>query len=362
MMEEIYEKLRERLDGMGTGFPKTENRVEMRILKKLFNEEEAGLFLYLAPLLERPDQVAQRLGRDPQETAELMERMAAKGLIFRQRKGEVVRYAAVPFVVGIFEFQLNRLDRELIRDLEEYFEKAFGKTIQGFNTPVLRTIPINRGLVADWPVAPYEDAMAILDGKDIIAVAPCICRTMAHMDERGCDKPVEACFSFGSHAHYYVENHMGRYVTKEEAKAIMRRNEEAGLVVQPFNSQNVGGMCSCCGDCCGVLKSLKKQPSPAKSVQSNYFVQVNAEDCVGCETCLDRCQMEAITMVEDRAVINLDRCIGCGLCVTTCATEALKLIKKPEEVNYKPPESGSETYIRLAMERGKNPLPEGMGI
>jgi electron transport complex protein RnfB len=109
-----------------------------------------------------------------------------------------------------------------------------------------------------------------------------------------------------------------------------------------------------------MLKSLKKQPVPAKAVQSNYFAEVNEEECVGCETCLDRCHMEAITMVEDRAVVNLDRCIGCGLCVTTCTTGALQLLKKSEDQQYKPPESGAETYLRIAMERGKNLLPPEM--
>jgi Na+-translocating ferredoxin:NAD+ oxidoreductase subunit B len=361
-MEDIYEKVRERLDGMGTGYPKTENGSELRILRKLFNEEEAELFLHLSPLLEAPAQVAQRLARDPQKIAELMEQMAGRGLIFRQRKGDLVRYAAVPFVVGIFEFQLNRLDRELAREMDEYLETAFGEVMHTSVTRLLRTIPINRSLVAQWPVAPYEDAMTIIDSKDIIAVAPCICRTMSKLNEKSCDKPLEACFSFGSHAQYYVENHMARYITREEAKDILRRNEEAGLVIQPFNSQMVGGMCSCCGDCCGMLRSLKKQPHPANSVQSSYYAAVNPEDCVGCETCLDRCQMDAITMVDDRAVIDLNRCIGCGLCVTSCATEALRLVKKPEETIYKPPESGAETYIRLAEERGKNPFPEGLGI
>jgi len=79
---------------------------------------------------------------------------------------------------------------------------------------------------------------------------------------------------------------MGRYISKEEAREIVKRNEEVGLVMQPFNSQQVGGMCSCCGDCCGMLRSLKKQPVPAASVQSNYYAEVDAEECAGCETCL----------------------------------------------------------------------------
>jgi hypothetical protein len=42
--------------------------------------------------------------------------------------------------------------------------------------------------------------------------------------------------------------------------------------------------------------------------------------------------------------------------VTTCPADALKLVKKPESEQYIPPESGAETYMRIAMERGKNPL------
>ncbi|MFH1933824.1 MAG: 4Fe-4S binding protein [Pseudomonadota bacterium] len=163
---------------------------------------------------------------------------------------------------------------------------------------------------------------------------------------------------FGSHAHYYVENGMGRYISKEEAHEIAKRNEEVGLVMQPFNSQKAGGMCSCCGDCCGMLRSLKKQPVPASVVQSNYFAEVDAEECAACEICLDRCQMEAISIVDDIAVINLDRCIGCGLCVTTCSTDALRLVKKADAHQYQPTKSGAETYIRIAMERGKNLMPK----
>jgi len=358
-MTDIYERLRDRLDDLATGYPPTEDKVEIRILKKLFNEDEAAFFLRLSPLPESPTDTAKRLGLDPSQTASRMEQMAKKGLLFRSRKGDSVRYAAVPYIIGIYEFQVNNLDREMAKDMDEYFEKSLGQTLQTFKTPVMRTIPISRDLVVKWPVAPYEDVLKILEEHETMAIVPCICRKVMKMSDKGCDKPIETCFMFGSHAHYYVENGMGRYIDMDEAKKIVKRNEEAGLVMQPFNSQKVAGMCSCCGDCCGMLRSLKMQPVPAEAVQSNYFAEVNDEECIGCEICLDRCQMDAIHIIDDKAVVHLDRCIGCGLCVTTCSTGAMQLMKKPEEQQYEPPKSGAETYMRIAMERGKNPMPKG---
>ncbi len=352
-MTDIYEMLRARLDDLATGYPATESKVEIRLLKRLFTEEEAELYLQLSPFLEKPKDVAKRLNRDVEELAPILERMAQKGHLFRKRKGDRVRYSAVPYVVGIYEFQLGRMDKEFARDHEEYFDTAFGKTIQSFKTPVMRTIPINRQLVADYPVAPFEDVLKIIESQKKIAIAPCVCRTTKKLTGEECDKPVENCFSFGSHAEYYVENKMGRYITIDEAKEIVKKNEEAGLVMQPFNSQKIGGMCSCCGDCCGVLRSLKMNPNPAKMVQSNYFAQVDDEECTGCETCLERCQMEAIDVVDGIAEINRVRCIGCGLCVTTCPVDAIELIKKPEEELYEPPRSGAETYMKIMQERGK---------
>jgi len=352
-MENIYEKLRARLDDLATGYPATESKIEIRLLERLFTEEEAELYLQLSPFLEKPRDVAKRLKRDVEELAPLLERMAQKGLLFRKRKGDLVRYSAVPYVVGIYEFQVGRMDKEFARDHEEYFETAIGKTIQSFKTPVMRTIPINQQLVADYPVAPFEDVLNIIENQKKIAIAPCVCRTTKRLTGEECDKPVENCFSFGSHAEYYVENGMGRFITIDEAKEIVKKNEEAGLVMQPFNSQKIGGMCSCCGDCCGVLRSLKMHPRPAEMVQSNYFARVDEDECTGCETCLERCQMDAIDVVDGIAGINLERCIGCGLCVTTCPVDAIELAKKPEDQLYEPPKSGADTYIRIMQERGK---------
>jgi Na+-translocating ferredoxin:NAD+ oxidoreductase subunit B len=77
-------------------------------------------------------------------------------------------------------------------------------------------------------------------------------------------------------------------------------------------------------------------------VFSNYFAEVNQDECSGCETCLERCQMEALKMNEYQlAEINLDRCIGCGLCAAACPEEAIQLIPKPEPLRRTPPENSA---------------------
>ena len=53
------------------------------------------------------------------------------------------------------------------------------------------------------------------------------------------------------------------------------------------------------------------------------MVKVNADECVGCETCVPVCPVEAISMVEDKAVIDQETCTGCGTCIGECPVEAI---------------------------------------
>ena len=127
-MSDVYEKLRQRLDDMATGYPPSANGVEIKILKRLFSEADAEMFLMMTPMLETPEAVAERLNLDPAQTAAHLEDMAYRGLLFRQRKADMVRYATIPFVVGVFEFQLKKVDKDLANDLQAYYEEALGKT------------------------------------------------------------------------------------------------------------------------------------------------------------------------------------------------------------------------------------------
>ena len=357
MAQNIYHQLREQLDQYSIGFPATESGVEIEILKKLFSEEQAGMYLDMTLFLETPADIASRAGLDPGKTATLCEQMAQNGLVFRHRKRDAVRYAAVPFVVGSYEFQLNNMDKELAALCDRYMTEALLNPETTSQVP-LRTIPVNQSIDASLSVASHNNARAILKGKKKIAIAECICRLQQHQIGNMCEKPLEVCFLFGSHADYYVENHMARFITQEEALAVQDKCEEYGLVNQPFNVINPGGMCNCCGCCCGVLRALKRHPRPVELVVTNYQAIINTDECSACGVCEGRCQVNAISY-DDEGLARIDdnRCIGCGLCVTTCPTRAIRLQPVPENRRSMPPASEQDLFADIAKNRGTNLIP-----
>jgi electron transport complex protein RnfB len=357
MTDKIYYELREQLDQYSVGFPATESGSEIRILERLFTEEEAKMYLNLSVMLETAASVAQRLDLEWNRVVSVLERMADKGLIFRIKKGESTKYGAVPFVVGSWDYQIKNIDKKLAELFDQYFNEAFRK-IAIAQAPPLRTVPVSKSIDYSWPVAPYEDVREILKTKAKISIAKCVCRTTQGLLKKGCEKPLEVCFQFGSHAQYYVSNSMGRFITQEEALAIIDRCEEAGLVPQPFVAQDMGGMCNCCGDCCEIIQSIKTHPKPAEKVLTNYYAAVNRTVCSSCGTCVDRCQMEAINLDSDNlAQVDRDRCIGCGLCAATCLEKAVRLHLKPDAERRIPPATGRDYLMQLASSRGKSLVP-----
>jgi electron transport complex protein RnfB len=55
MADDIFRKVQKRLDGYSLGFPATDSGIELEILRELFTEEDAGMFLNLTQRLEKPE-------------------------------------------------------------------------------------------------------------------------------------------------------------------------------------------------------------------------------------------------------------------------------------------------------------------
>jgi len=350
-MPDIYDTLAEHLDNLPAGFPRTESGVELRILKRLFTPDEAELATKLTMIPETANQIAERLGQDVDSLEERLESMAGRGLIFRSSKGHEATYMAAQFMVGIWEYHVQDLDEELIRDVNEYLPHVMRRAWFETRTKQMRVIPVSESLEAESSVMPYEQAERIVREQSKIVLAPCICRREHAMVGSSCGRPEETCLVFGGAAHFYEENRLGRPISIEEALNVLETGLQAGLVLQPGNAQRPASMCLCCGCCCQILKNLKTLDRPAEAVHSNYYAEVLTESCSACGECVERCQMEAIT-VNETAEVDLDRCIGCGLCVAVCETGAVRLRQKDDRQLYEPPENVVETYMCMAKERG----------
>ena len=53
--------------------------------------------------------------------------------------------------------------------------------------------------------------------------------------------------------------------------------------------------------------------------------KIDKEKCTGCESCVEECPSEAISMVDGKAEVSPDACIDCGVCIDACSVEAISL-------------------------------------
>jgi electron transport complex protein RnfB len=350
-MVDIYKKLAKHLDNIPASYPATDTGVELRILKRLFTTEEAEAAIALTMFPESADVIAKKLGKNESDIEKLFYSMSQKGLIGRSGK-EKNEYMAANFIIGIWEYNVNNLDEKLIHDVNEYIPQIWEKSWAKQETQQLRVIPVSKSISAEMNVMPYEEAESIIKKQSKIVVAPCICREEQHMIGNGCDKPLETCLMLGTGAFFYEQNGIGRSVSQEEALEILNNGIEAGLVLQPSNSQKPFVICMCCGCCCLVLKNLNRMDEPARVANTNYYATVTGDDCTGCGNCEDICQMGAIKVEDVSAVVNPARCIGCGLCHTRCESGAITLMEMEESEKSPIPGDTAEKFMNMARERG----------
>ncbi len=350
-MTDVYEKLAKHLDNLPASYPATDSGVEIRILKRLFTPEEAEAATALSLFPEPADVIAKKLGKNESDTESLFYSMSKKGLIGRSGKKQN-RYMAANFIMGIWEYHVDSLDERLVQDVNEYIPQIWEKTWAKQNTHQHRVIPVSKSIPVEMNIMPYQKAESIIKQQSKIVVVPCICRKEQGMVGHGCDKPLETCLMLGTNAVFYEENGIGRSISQEEALEILNKGIEAGLVLQPSNSQKPFVICMCCGCCCMVLKNLNKMDEPAKIACTHYYVAVAEDECTNCGNCEDICQMGAIKVGDRSAKVNLARCIGCGLCITRCESDAITLVEKEESGKYTIPANTVEQYMKMAQERG----------
>jgi ferredoxin len=342
--DDVYRRLRRHLDQFPIGFPATESGVEMRLLKYFFTPEEAEIAMHLTILPQTLEQIHKSLEKTGISIGKLeqtLAQMAQKGSIYFLRGRENNFYLNAQLAIGMFEHQVNRLTKGFLEDIHQYYEESFEKEITRPGSSQMRIIPIDKSITPEYKIETFENLKSIIEGfTGPISVANCICRQANDVLGHPCKQTHlrESCLQFGSAARMYVQEGRGRFITKEETLEILRKAQEEGLVLETMNTVKPVSICTCCGDCCLNLTSIRKLARPAEFLPSNYYAKVDTELCSGCEACVSACPMGARTMKDNASEVDLGRCIGCGVCVPACTPGATKLVKKVK-VSTPPPDS-----------------------
>jgi len=309
-------------EAMGTG----DSKIIPEIFMMLTDENEAKVLVAASPPATL-DELAEKTGIPKDDVEKMIDPLFMKGLLFKSKKPDATRYYRVRHFLQFHDATILAPDMpQSFFDLwKKYHATEFlqfhKKLEEVLPRSVVRVIPVNIAVEPDVRVAPFDDIKQVVANARNLAVTDCTCRVV----DGSCGQPLEVCIQVNKAADYAIERGTGRQLTKEETIDMLKMCEEEGLVHCVGNSRGLGHViCNCCEDCCinwpGPRTSAVNFTAP-----SRFTAVIDSDLCTSCETCLERCYFDAISLDEDTSQIDEEKCMGCGLCVVTCPEEAITL-------------------------------------
>ena len=365
----VYDRLTERLNRFPQGAPPSESL--HRILKLLFSEREADLVAVL-PIRPFTAARAAALWKVPEaEARATLEELASRALLVDWESERGTEYVLPPPMAGFFEFSLMRvrtdLDQKALAELfyqylnvEEDFVRAL---FAGGETQLGRAFVQEAVLTEEnaLHVLDFERASEVIRTATHRGISLCYCRHKMEHVGRACDAPQDICMTFNASASSLIRHGHAREVDVAEAMELLHEAQERDLVQFGENvRERVNFICNCCGCCCEAMIAARRFAA-AHPVHTTHFLPVvDVEACTGCERCVRKCPVEALSAVSANdphrpkrttARIDADRCLGCGVCVRACREGALSLVLRgPRRLT---PLDGAHRAVLMALERGK---------
>lgn len=344
MTKYVYKELLKVMQDRGGLYAGSDIPEFYEMVEELFTPEEAEVNNAMPKALFTAGDMAVKIGRNETELEEILNAMANKGLCIALNIEGKQMYKGAMFMPGILEFQLmsgktTERDKRIARLIHTY-KKICDDQIDAsaMTFPAIRVITVDRTVEPGNQVHTYDQVQTFIDQYDPIAASTCFCRHSAAL--RGEDThgmPNDVCMQFGPAAQFAIERLGARKLTKGDAREVLDRAEEAGLIHMSQNSQEMAGnvnelifLCNCDRWHCHAVTDALAKPKPGVFFNSGFEPRFDAEICVACKTCIDRCPPEALAMGEDDVPeVDLDRCFGCAVCATGCPSEAITMVNKP---------------------------------
>ncbi len=251
---------------------------------------------------------------------------------------------------------LRDRDNQFTRAATELVEKAIGYSFHVLmrlpgikrhpwfrpESSDMRWLPINQDIVmpAGLHMPPEILDRLIEEASHRVIIEYCGCREGFRCEKYPADL---GCLMLGDSA-TEIRNYPAREVSVEEAKAHAQRAIELGLIPAAgktrvdntiYRIKDIGRLltiCFCC-DCCCLTRFA--HTGPLDLVEGTFprlegiTVRVT-ERCRGCGKCRESCYVQAITLMDGRAVVG-ERCRACGRCASSCPSGAIEMhLEDPE--------------------------------
>jgi Fe-S-cluster-containing hydrogenase component 2 len=368
--DSVYARLAEHLSRLGMGYPVREDLVD--ILKEVFSplEAEVALAVPSRPIPLEPvsvDEISEGTHLKKDVVMEVLEGLDQKGLLFSAitETGET-GYALHQVGFGFPQtFHWKGEDTPQARKMALMTAKYFNRQVtrEAFSpseTKPYRYIPVGKTVPASvQAVYPFHMMEDVVRKARLIAVAHCPCRIAFRLVGKGCDHPTEVCMKFNDMARYVIDKGLAREISKEQAMALVRETEAAGLVHFVDNTEgDIQHNCNCCGCACWNVGSIRRRKIPRDVLMATYFIRTTDEDlCSGCGECADICPVQAVNMEEGLPVVDETWCIGCGVCATVCASGAVQIKLRPDKSGALSAPTFRKLHEKIKEEKG-NPLSQ----
>lgn len=339
-MEEnaTYRALAKHLDSFPQGFPATTSGKELALLAYLFTPEEAQLALSISLSYQSLREIAQKAGLTLSNSQALVRNMANKGLVNLSLGPDGPEISLLPFIVGFYENQVFRMDETFAQLFEDYYQEA-QRELLSIQPQFHRVIPVNAPIESGIEILQEEDVNWILSQKKAWAVLDCICRKQQALLGNACEHPLRVCLAMSDRPGAFDNSDSMDALDLKSALAVLDFAAQSGLVHTVSNRKSeITYICNCCTCGCGLLRGIADLHMANVVARSDYYAVVDAEECIGCGDCEDKCQFNAI-IVDETAKIDRTACAGCGVCARVCPQDAITLYKRPAEEIKPIPES-----------------------
>lgn len=343
------------------GPPMSDQLIEL--IRHMYTEEEAEVVQHIRPMRPRTAAGLAKASHMPLWKVEkLLDRLAHElFVLLAVGNGKSERFNILPIVPGTFEAVMMRPSTDSITEwhkrfaelYEALFDTGYLKEYYTDKAPFVRYIPVGEVIDAIPMAMPSDKLESVLDEFDCYSIAVCQCRISKQLVGEGCGRKLEVCTGFGEVSKWLVDNGKAVRASKRDVLETKAEAESQGLVTWMFNVGNesrINGSCSCCGCCCGALRSITQFNMPGAIAPAHFIPSIEAAACVGCGKCADICPVRAIEMrgepKSQKPTHIPQRCIGCGLCAVACSKSSIVMREAPGYVEPNP------SWPRFALRSG----------